>query len=84
MRPTKFGPGFRTPESNPCDAQLFITSHNVGILDDLEKEEVLFVEKDGSGATRVHGAQDVRGLRREASLYSKYRGGVLGGLPRIG
>lgn len=75
---------FRSRESNPRDAQLLITSHHVGLLDDLEKEEVFFVEKDDSGATRVHGAQDVRGLRRDTRLYGKYRGGALGGLPRIG
>ena len=75
---------FRSRESNPRDAQLFVTSHNVGLLDDLEKEEVFIVEKDGSGATRVHGAQDVRGLRRDTRLYPKYRAGVLGGIPRFG
>ena len=75
---------FRSRETNPRDAQLLITSHHVGLLEDLEKEEVFIVEKDGSGATRVHGAQDVRGLRRDARLYAKYRGGVFGGLPRIG
>ncbi len=75
---------FRSRETNPNDAQLFVTSHNVGLLDDLEKEEVFIVEKDGTGATQVHGAQDVRGLRRDARLYPKYRSGVLGGLPKIG
>lgn len=75
---------FRTPERNPHDAQLLVTSHNVGLLDDLEKEEVFIVEKDASGATHVHGAQDVRGLRRDTHLYPKYRAGVLGGIPRIG
>ena len=75
---------FRSPETNPHDAQLLVTSHNVGLLDDLEKEEVFITEKDGNGATRVHGAQDVRGLRRDARLYPKYRAGVLGGLPKIG
>ena len=75
---------FRSRENNSRDAQLFVTSHNVGLLDDLEKEEVFIVEKDGSGATRVHGAQDVRGLRRDTRLYPKYRAGVLGGIPRFG
>ena len=75
---------FRSRETNPRDGQLFVTSHNVGLLDDLEKEEVFIVEKDGNGATQVHGAQDVRGLRRDARLYPKYRAGVLGGLPKIG
>lgn len=75
---------FRSRESNPRNAQLLVTSHNVGLLDELEKEEVFIVEKDASGATRVHGAQDVRGLRRDARLYSKYRAGVLGGIPKLG
>ena len=75
---------FRSRETNPRDAQLFVTSHNVGLLDDLEKEELFIVEKDGGGATRVHGAQDVRGLRRDTRLYPKYRAGVLGGIPKIG
>ena len=75
---------FRSRETNPKDAQLLVSSHNVGLLDDLEKEELFIVEKDAGGATRVHGAQDVRGLRRDTRLYPKYRAGVLGGIPKIG
>ena len=75
---------FRSQEINPLDAQLFVSSHNVGLLDHLEKEEIFIVEKDSSGATRVHGAQDVQGLRRDTRLYPKYRAGVLGGIPRFG
>ena len=75
---------FRSRETNPHDAQLLVSSHNVGLLDDLEKEELFIVEKDAGGATRVHGAQDVRGLRRDTRLYPKYRAGVLGGIPKIG
>ena len=75
---------FRSGETNPHGAQLFVSSHNVGLLDDLEKEELFIVEKDAGGATRVHGAQDVRGLRRDTRLYPKYRAGVLGGIPKIG
>ncbi len=74
---------FRSRESNPRGAQLLISSHHVGVLDDLEKEEVFIVEKD-DGATRVYGAQDVQGLRRDVRLYPKYRSGVLGGLPKFG
>ena len=75
---------FRSRESNPGNAQLLMTSHHVGLLDELEKEEIFIIEKDDSGATRVHGAQDVRGLRRDVHLYPKYRAGVLGGIPRFG
>ncbi len=75
---------FRSRDTNPRGAQLLLSSHHVGLLDDLEKEEVFIVEKDDCGATRVYGAQDVQGLRRDVRLYPKYRSGVLGGLPRIG
>lgn len=75
---------FRSQESNPRGAQLLLSSHHVGLLDDLEKEELFIVEKDDCGATRVYGAQDVKGLRRDVRLYPKYRAGVLGGLPRFG
>ena len=75
---------FHSDETNPGRAQLLVASHNVGLLDDLEKEEVFIVEKTQNGATRVHGAQDVRGLRRDTRLYPKYRAGVLGGIPKIG
>lgn len=75
---------FRSRETNPHNSQLFVTSHNVGLLDDLEKEEVFILEKTQDGATRLHGAQDVQGLRRDVRLYPKYRAGVLGGVPRFG
>ena len=75
---------FQSRETNPHNAQLFVTSHNVGLLDDLEKEELFIVEKGKDGGTRVHSAQDVQGLRRDTRLYPKYRAGVLGGLPNIG
>lgn len=75
---------FQSRETNPRNAQLFVTSHNVGLLDALEKEELFIVEKGEDGGTRVHGAQDVQGLRRDTRLYPKYRAGVLGGLPNIG
>ena len=75
---------FHDRETNLHDAQLFVTTHNVGVLDDLEKEELFIVEKGPDSATRLHAAQDVSGLRRDTRLYSKYRSGVLGGLPKIG
>ena len=75
---------FQSRETNQRNAQLFVTSHNVGLLDDLEKEELFIVKKAENSGTRVHGAQDIQGLRRDTRLYPKYRAGVLGGLPNIG
>ncbi len=75
---------FQSPERNRYSAQLFITAQNAALLDYVDKNEVFLVEKDLFGATRVYGARDVRGLRRETSLYNKYMGGALGALPKIG
>ena len=75
---------FRRKEMNRKKAQLFCSLHNLSILDDLEKEEVFIVEKDRGGATCVHGARNVSGLKRGTSLQKQYRSGALGGLPAFG
>ena len=49
-----------------------------------KKKSCFIVEKGKDSETRVHGAQDVRGLRRDTKLYPKYRAGVLGGIPNLG
>ena len=75
---------FRRRETNPNGAQLICSLHNLSVLDGLEKEEVFIVEKSSDGATRVHGASDVAGLRRGGNLEKQYRSGVMGGLPTFG
>lgn len=75
---------FRRKETNPKKAQLICSLHNLSVLDGLEKEEVFIVEKSPDGATRVHGARDVAGLRRGGNLEKQYRSGVMGGLPTFG
>ena len=75
---------FRRKETNPNKAQLICSLHNLSVLDGLEKEEMFIVEKGPDGATRVHGARDVAGLRRESNLQKQYRSGIMGGLPSFG
>ena len=75
---------FQNEERNPQGAQLICSSHNLSLLDDLEKEEVFIAEKDPGGATRAYGARQITGLRRSEDLRKLYRGGVLGGLPTFG
>ena len=75
---------FQSPETNPYGAQLLCTLHNLAVLESLEKEEVVIVEKNSEGVTSAHGLWQVRGLRRSANLYREYRSGDLGGLPVIG
>ncbi len=75
---------FQDPIRNPKSAQLWFTAHNASLMNELEKEEIFFTEKDASGGTQVYGARDIEGLRREPSLEKKYLGGVLGAVPHIG
>jgi len=75
---------FQRPETNPNGAQLICSLHSMSVLDDLDKEEVFIVEKSPDGATSVHGARQVAGLRRTENLLKVYRSGALGGLPTLG
>ena len=75
---------FQSEERNPHGAQLICSSHNLSLLDDLEKEEVFIAEKDRDGATRAYGARRIAGLRRGEDLRKLYRGGALGGWPTFG
>ena len=69
---------------NPKGAQLLFTAHNPAILDQMEKEQVFFSEKPGGKPTRIYGAREIKGLRREPSLMRKYLSGELGAVPHIG
>jgi hypothetical protein len=75
---------FCDKKRNPRGAQLLFTAHNPAILDELEKEQVFFSEKPSGKPTRIYGAREIKGLRREPSLMKKYLSGELGAVPHIG
>lgn len=75
---------FHDAERNPKYAQLWMTCQNPAILEDLQKEEIVFCEKNSHGRTRIYGLQDIRAVRRSDNLYKKYLGGVYGAVPHVG
>ena len=75
---------FQSEDRNPHNAQLICSSHNLSLLDDLEKEEVFIVDKNRSGSTYAYGIRGITGVRRNESLQQLYRSGTLGGLPAFG
>jgi len=75
---------YHDPARNPHDAQLWMTCHNVSLLEELSKDEIVFCEKDGRGRTETYGLNDVKGVRRDDNYYRKYLGGVFGAVPRVG
>ena len=75
---------FQDPKENPRNAQLWFSGHSASLLEELQKEEVFFTEKDGLGRTRIYGLKDIDAVRRSDNFYQKYMGGVYGAVPRIG
>lgn len=75
---------FYDKQRNPHGAQLLFTAHNPAILNELEKEQVFFSEKPNGKPTRIYGAREIKGLRREPSLMKKYLSGELGAVPHVG
>jgi energy-coupling factor transporter ATP-binding protein EcfA2 len=69
---------------NPLNAQLWITCHSASLLDDLAKEEIVFAEKDSEGRTSIYSLMDIKAVRRDDNLYSKYLSGAYGAVPQIG
>ncbi|MBK5957795.1 abortive infection protein [Rhodoplanes elegans] len=75
---------FHDPERNPQRAQLWMSCHAATLLEDLQKEEVFFCEKDTRGRTKVYGLQDIRNARRADNRYRRYMSGMYGAIPQIG
>jgi hypothetical protein len=75
---------FYDPDRNPASAGLWLTCQNVSLLEELEKEEVVFCQKDSRGRTLVYGLQDIKNVRRVDNYYRKYLSGAYGAVPAFG
>ena len=75
---------FHDPVRNPNNAQLWMSCHNVSLLEELSKDEIVFCEKDRHGRTDIYCLNDVKAVRRDDNYYKKYLGGTFGAVPRIG
>ena len=72
---------FIDPERNPHNAQVIFTCHALEILNDLQKEQVILIEKDTNGFSEAWRLGDMKGVRRDDNLYAKYRAGAYGAVP---
>lgn len=75
---------FTDPLSNPRGAQLLFSTHDRSLLRHLRRDEVLLVDKEADGASRLHFASDHAGLRGRDDLARAHERGVLGGSPILG
>jgi predicted ATPase len=75
---------FYDPKKNPDGGQLWMSCQAASLLEELQKEEVFFCEKDRQGRSQVYALTDIQAVRRSDNLYKKYLGGVYGAVPRVG
>jgi hypothetical protein len=70
-------------ERNPRNAQIIFTCHAHEVLNDLQKDQVLLIEKDSNGFSEAWRLGDMKGIRRDDNLYAKYRAGAYGAVPNL-
>lgn len=70
-------------ERNPNNAQIIFTCHAHEVLNDLQKDQVLLIEKDANGFSEAWRLGEMKGVRRDDNLYAKYRAGAYGAVPNI-
>lgn len=82
---------FNHKSTNPNNAQLIFSTHDVSLLDStiygedvLDRDEVWFVEKDNDGSSQIYPLTDIKySTRKEDNIYKKYVGGKYGATPRV-
>lgn len=77
---------FNNPITNPNNAQLIITTHDISLLDRnlYERDQIYAIEKNEFGASSMYSFAEFTGLRKiDNRLADFYESGRLGGLPHI-
>ncbi|MCD4779931.1 MAG: AAA family ATPase [Candidatus Omnitrophica bacterium] len=74
---------FANPATNLKNTQLLFTSHSLEILSHLEKEQVVLVEKNEDCKSELYRLDEIKGVRRDDNIYSKYMAGAYGAVPNI-
>lgn len=67
--------------TNPKRAQLLFTCHHVEILNQLAKEQIVFVHKDHDNISHVRRLSDLKGVRREENFFANYNAGRYQAIP---
>ncbi len=74
---------FISSEANPNNAQIIFSTHSHRILSDLDKYQIVLVEKNERGSSEVWRLDEMKGVRADDNYYSKYIAGAYGAVPRI-
>lgn len=76
---------FQDPQTNPRGAQLIFTTHDTGLLNHLNRDEVWLTEKGDDGATTLTALAEYGGdkVRRSLNLEKAYLQGRFGAVPEL-
>ncbi|MFH1289052.1 MAG: ATP-binding protein [bacterium] len=74
---------FVNPVKNPKNSQLIFTSHSLEVLNHLEKEQIILVEKKKDCKSELYRLDELKGVRRDDNIYAKYLAGKYGAVPNI-
>ena len=76
---------FQSEKTNPYNAQLIFTTHDVTLLDRdlIRRDQIWLSEKDEKGVSDLFSLQDFEGLREDTPFDKWYLSGKFGGLPQI-
>lgn len=73
---------FFNPKTNPKNAQIIFTTHSIEILNELQKSQIILVEKNES-ESEAWRLSDMEGVRSDDNFYAKYMSGAYGAVPQI-
>ena len=74
---------FTSKKHNPKNAQIIFNSHSPQILNELDKYQIYFTEKDKKCSSCVYRLSDIEGVRVDDNYYAKYISGKYGAVPDI-
>jgi AAA15 family ATPase/GTPase len=73
---------FFSERTNPFNAQLIFTTHSIEVMNQLQKSQILLVEKNGC-TSEVWKLSDMEGVRSDDNFYAKYMSGAYGAVPKM-
>lgn len=77
---------FHHPQTNPANAQLIFTSHDVSLLNRklLRRDQIWFMSKNKHKASQMQALSALKGVRNDASYGKDYIKGKYGAIPKLG
>lgn len=74
---------FTSKRYNPKNAQLLFSTHSVQILNKLDKQQIILVEKNEHNISEEWSLSDIENVRADDNFYAKYMAGAYGAIPKL-